>query len=159
MGINVYPDPLDGKAPLNSPALTGTPSGPTAASGSNNTQLATTAYADRNIGVDVSLGSVSGAISLTSYVAQNQAFELTATGNLTFDGSAGKPAIVAGMAPSILLKITQDATGGRTITWSNVKWSGGAAGGTSSAANAIDIFAFTWIGGVCYASVVGKAFA
>ena len=35
---------LDGKAPLASPALTGTPTAPTAASGTNTTQLATTAY-------------------------------------------------------------------------------------------------------------------
>ena len=35
---------LDGKAPLASPALTGTPTAPTAASGTNTTQLATTAF-------------------------------------------------------------------------------------------------------------------
>lgn len=35
---------LDAKAPLASPALTGTPTAPTAASGTNTTQLATTAY-------------------------------------------------------------------------------------------------------------------
>lgn len=35
------------KAPLASPALTGTPTAPTASAGTNNTQLATTAYADR----------------------------------------------------------------------------------------------------------------
>ena len=37
---------LDDKAPLASPALTGTPTAPTAAAGTNNTQIATTAYAD-----------------------------------------------------------------------------------------------------------------
>lgn len=35
---------LDGKAPLASPALTGTPTAPTPASGTNTTQLATTAF-------------------------------------------------------------------------------------------------------------------
>lgn len=35
---------LDGKAPLASPALTGTPTAPTATSGTNTTQLATTAF-------------------------------------------------------------------------------------------------------------------
>jgi len=39
-------DQLDDKAPLESPALTGTPSAPTAAPGTNSTQVATTAYAD-----------------------------------------------------------------------------------------------------------------
>lgn len=38
---------LDGKANLASPALTGTPSAPTAGIGTNSTQLATTAYVDR----------------------------------------------------------------------------------------------------------------
>jgi hypothetical protein len=37
---------LDDKAPLASPALTGTPTAPTAAPGTNSTQVATTAYAD-----------------------------------------------------------------------------------------------------------------
>jgi hypothetical protein len=37
---------LDDKAPLDSPALTGTPTAPTAAAGTNSTQVATTAYAD-----------------------------------------------------------------------------------------------------------------
>jgi hypothetical protein len=37
---------LDDKAPLASPALTGTPTAPTAAAGTNSTQVATTAYAD-----------------------------------------------------------------------------------------------------------------
>ena len=35
---------LNGKAPLVSPALTGTPTAPTAASGTNSTQIATTAF-------------------------------------------------------------------------------------------------------------------
>jgi hypothetical protein len=37
---------LDDKAPLESPALTGVPTAPTAAAGTNSTQVATTAYAD-----------------------------------------------------------------------------------------------------------------
>lgn len=37
---------LNAKAPLASPALTGTPTAPTASAGTNNTQIATTAYAD-----------------------------------------------------------------------------------------------------------------
>jgi hypothetical protein len=37
---------LDDKAPLESPSLTGTPLAPTAAPGTNNTQIATTAYTD-----------------------------------------------------------------------------------------------------------------
>lgn len=37
-------DLADTKAPIESPSLTGTPTAPTAAQGTNNTQIATTAY-------------------------------------------------------------------------------------------------------------------
>ena len=40
------------KAPLASPALTGTPTAPTAAAGTANTQIATTAYADNAVAVE-----------------------------------------------------------------------------------------------------------
>mgnify|MGYP006893328311 CR=1 FL=1 len=40
---------LDGKAPLASPALTGTPSAPAAVSGTNTTQVATTAFVQQAI--------------------------------------------------------------------------------------------------------------
>lgn len=42
-------DALNAKAPLASPALTGTPTAPTAAAGTNNTQLATTAFVNTAI--------------------------------------------------------------------------------------------------------------
>ena len=42
--ITVLHSALDGKAPLVSPAFTGTPAAPTAANGTNTTQLATTAF-------------------------------------------------------------------------------------------------------------------
>jgi hypothetical protein len=48
---------LDAKAPLASPALSGTPTGPTAAPGTNNTQLATTAYADAIAALKANLAS------------------------------------------------------------------------------------------------------
>lgn len=51
---------LDGKAPLSSPALTGTPTAPTAAAGTNDTQIATTAF------VQTAAGGSSAAIPTTS---------------------------------------------------------------------------------------------
>lgn len=48
-------DALDGKAPINSPELTGTPTGPTAATGTNTTQLATTAFVNNEIDYKMSL--------------------------------------------------------------------------------------------------------
>lgn len=47
-------DALNAKAPLASPALTGTPTAPTAASGTNTTQVATTAF------VQTALASMGG---------------------------------------------------------------------------------------------------
>ena len=48
-------DALDGKAPKNSPEFTGTPTGPTAATGTNTTQLATTAFVNNEIDYKMSL--------------------------------------------------------------------------------------------------------
>ena len=41
---------LDGKAPLASPNLSGTPTAPTAAAGTNTTQIATTAFVQNAVG-------------------------------------------------------------------------------------------------------------
>ena len=48
------------KAPLASPALTGTPTAPTASAGTNNTQVATTAYVDRKMTLMTAQNSTSG---------------------------------------------------------------------------------------------------
>lgn len=48
--------PLDTKAPLASPALTGTPTAPTAAAGTNSTQIATTAFVANAVSQGVSQG-------------------------------------------------------------------------------------------------------
>lgn len=63
----------------------------------------------------VNLGNTTGAINLTAYTAADQVFRLTATGNLTL-APAGMPTVPAGKAASFSLKITQDGTGGRTLT-------------------------------------------
>lgn len=49
---------IDGKAPLASPALTGTPTAPTATAGTNTTQLATTAFVLANTGGMTLLGTL-----------------------------------------------------------------------------------------------------
>jgi hypothetical protein len=46
---------LSGKAPLASPALTGTPTAPTAASGTSTTQIATTAYVQDSLAMAMAL--------------------------------------------------------------------------------------------------------
>lgn len=56
---------LAAKAPLNSPALTGTPTAPTAANGTNTTQIATTAFVLANAGgtTDAELLAIAGLTS------------------------------------------------------------------------------------------------
>jgi len=65
---------LAAKAPLASPALTGTPTAPTATALTNSTQLATTAYADSAVGVEktralaaeATLSPLAGSSSITT---------------------------------------------------------------------------------------------
>lgn len=54
---------LDKKAPLASPALTGTPSAPTADAGTNNTQLATTAFVQTQISTSTSVPAASETVA------------------------------------------------------------------------------------------------
>lgn len=73
---------LDLKAPLASPALTGAPTAPTAAPGTNTTQLATTAF------VTAALAGAGGA----AHPGASVAYVFPATGNdTTGDGTLAKP--------------------------------------------------------------------
>ncbi|MHA8083514.1 hypothetical protein ACST14_08835 [Aquirufa sp. A-Brett2-15D] len=66
------------KAPLASPALTGTPTAPTAATSDNSTQLATTAYVKSNLAT-VSAGTLTG----TTLAATITGSSLTSVGTIT----------------------------------------------------------------------------
>ena len=60
---------------------------------------------------------------------------VTMTGNCTFTFTAP-----TGGVANLLLRLVQDATGGRTATWpATVKWPGGSAPTLTAAANAVDI--------------------
>ena len=60
-----------GAAPLVSPALTGTPTAPTATDGTNTMQLATTAFVQSAVGGYISIVSMGGTIVLTEAQASN----------------------------------------------------------------------------------------
>ena len=66
------------KAPLVSPALTGTPTAPTAAANTNTTQIATTAFVQQEIGTPFVKTDLS--------VTQNTA---SGTGTLAYNNSSG----------------------------------------------------------------------
>lgn len=91
---------LADKAPLASPALTGTPTAPTAAAGTNTTQIATTAFVQQEI--DANALTVDSAMSSSSTnPVQNKVIntELGKKANLaspTFTGTPKAPTAAAG---------------------------------------------------------------
>lgn len=155
---------LDAKAPLASPALTGTPTAPTASAGTNTTQIATTAhvFAERSNTVTLTNKTVEAGTFTNGYteevatantgttytidLANGSVQILTLTGNCTFTF----PAVTAGRSFILILK--QDGTGSRTVTWpGTVKWPAGTAPTITSTASKSDKYIFTadgtnWIG-------------
>ncbi|GIW70312.1 MAG: hypothetical protein KatS3mg101_1059 [Patescibacteria group bacterium] len=94
----------------------------------------------------------SGASATINWTNGNKQ-KLTLTGNatLTFTNPSG--------ACNLILKLVQDATGGRSPTFpSSVKWVGGSAPTWSTAANAVDIVAL-YFDGTNYYAQAGIGFA
>jgi hypothetical protein len=75
---------LDAKAPLASPALSGTPTAPTAAAGTNTTQLATTAFVAAAIGalIDAAPGAMDTLNELAAALGDDPNFATTVTNAL-----------------------------------------------------------------------------
>jgi len=66
----------------------------------------------------------------------------------------------SGQSGTITLVLTQDATGGRTITWpSSVKWPDGIVQQPAIAANSVSVFHLMWTGTQWLGLVGGKSFA
>ena len=80
----------------------------------------------------------------------------TMTGNVTFV----LPTPSAARSGTITLVLTQDATGGRTITWpAAVKWPDGIAQQPASAANSVSVIHLLWTGTAWLGLLGGKSFA
>lgn len=107
-------------------------------------------------GVDVPEMTADGTNLVGSNVqldwSQSRFYRLTLNGNLTLafeDGDVGL----------MLLKLIQDGTGSRTVTWpANVKWAGGTEPTLSTGAGDIDLIQFYWDGTDYYGSVIGLDF-
>ena len=86
---------LDAKAPLASPALTGVPTAPTAAGGTNSTQIATTAFVATAVGtlINAAPGALDTLAELAAALGEDPDFATTVT-----NGLAGKLAIAANLA-------------------------------------------------------------
>jgi hypothetical protein len=111
------------KAPLASPALTGTPTAPTAGENDNSTKLATTAYTDRaadearedaeaaDANRPKSLGEVEGAI--TPNLTEGNIFELTVKGDTTLEKPTNWP---AGYSEQLAI-VKQNGAGAHKVTF------------------------------------------
>jgi hypothetical protein len=75
---------VSGLAPVNSPDFSGTPTAPTAASGTNNTQLATTAFVQTAVSNVVSSGGLAGVSSFNSRAGAVSLLSSDVTGALTY---------------------------------------------------------------------------
>lgn len=81
--------------------------------------------------------------SVTPDCSLGNYFTLTADQNFTLNNPANAPGV--GEAMTILIRIQQDATGSRTITWgSKYKFPGGTAGVLSTGASEVDLISCTY---------------
>lgn len=87
--------------------------------------------------------------AITVSLANGTVQQLTLTGNATIT----MPTATAGKSFIIMLK--QDATGGRSVTWSTVKYPGGTAPTITATASKQDIFSFFADGTNWYGTTVG----
>lgn len=101
---------------------------------------------------EVDNGNVSGAATITWANGQRQRATLVGVTTFTFSAPPGPG--------NFMLKIVQDATGGRTVTWpASVRWPNGTAPAVSSGGpNAIHIIAF-YYDGTNYYGVGSLSFA
>ena len=84
-------------------------------------------------------GNTSTALTIDWTVSNKAKCTATGAATLTFTAPAGPT--------NLVLKVIQDATGSRVITWpATVKWGGGSAPTLSTAASAVDIIAFYYDG-------------
>jgi hypothetical protein len=102
--------------------------------------------------------SIPGTFIYAVDLSQGTVFPITLDKNITSFQLQNIPTGVN----SFLILLTQDGTGGKTVTWAftgkTIKWSGGAPTVTSTA-NATDIYSFMSVdGNTWYGSVAGKNF-
>lgn len=140
-------------APLASPTFTGTPAAPTAAVGTNTTQLATTAFVNPLRPRVIAQGSSGSAFTaaLGSDMDVIVTTTLTANCTITFTGLT--------TGSSITLELTQDGTGSRTIAFSpDPIVPGGGALALTATAGAIDVVTlYSTNGSNLRAFIAGKA--
>ncbi len=98
------------RAPLASPALTGTPTAPTPSAGDNSTKLATTAYLDRLLGANSGVATLNSSGKLTS--SQLPSIASSGLSDATTAGVAMFEAASAGAQTALLSAFTGDSGSG-----------------------------------------------
>jgi len=96
------------------------------------------------------LYSANTSTAITVDLANGTVQNLTLTGNATIT----MPTAVAGK--SFIIILSQDATGGRTVTWSTVSWPSATAPTVTSTASKRDIFSFFSNGTSWFGSTLGQ---
>ncbi len=141
-----------------SPTFTGTPAAPTAAAGTNTTQIATTAYvqgesfAKTNVAQSFTKGQRGTPVALTD--AASVAVDLSLGNNFTLLCTSGVGATRALANPtnavagqSGLITVTQASGGGNALTFSsNYKFAGGSGSApslTTGTGSAVDVLPYS----------------
>lgn len=164
---------LADKAPIDSPTFTGTPAAPTAAQGTNTTQLATTAYVQAEVGVSIQAYDANTAktnVAQTFSAEQTfgeikeTVFTLGTTGSIALDpanGSiqlsvlTGNPTFTDSLdaGQSVVLHLENGAS--YTVTWPTMTWAT-AAGNAAPTLTAKDTLVFWKIATTLYGAYVGS---
>lgn len=118
-----------------------------------NVSLISTNIPDPVTALAISTGVVAINCALGDY------FTLSVTANVTSITFSNLPG--AGKAQTLMVKLVQDATGSRTISWpSSFKWANGVTGVVSTPANSVDVLALTTFNqGTTWNVTLAKAFA
>lgn len=98
---------IDSKAPLASPALTGTPTAPTASAGTNTTQVATTAFVSTAVAnlIDSAPGALDTLNELAAAINDDASFATTVTNSLATKAPIASPTFtgtVSGITKSMV---------------------------------------------------------
>jgi hypothetical protein len=183
-GDGTWAVPSSSGAPLNSPAFTGTPTAPTASPETNSTQIATTAYTDAAVSVETSRAETAEAAkvaragdTMTGWFAPKVVTLTQSSGTVAVNGALGNvfrlvltasgwtlsnPTNMTDGQP-VRVRLIQDATGSRTISYGSA-WDFGAVGAPtlSTGAHKVDYIVGEWdadanggSGAVCVSAALG----
>lgn len=128
-----------------------------------NTTMGGTLTVNNNAAINgiASLKQWDGAVNNLGLVTTNQTVDVSLAKNITMTLGANITVsfsnVVSGR--TWVLSVKQDATGGRTITWTGVTWEGGTTPTLTTTANKTDIFTFySPDGTTIYGQIYGQNF-